>query len=225
MGTPNEIQTRGEQYVSEEPDANAGGLPRTARGIVHEVNNLLTVILGNLELLSMRAEERGEVGEADKVLAEAALGAGEKASALMLRLLASALPDAAEGADLAAILGRLELPLRQALGNDVRLAVPRSETLWRVSAETEALETAILQMTIQAEVGVTIEAANVSGLDTGDQVAISVAAVSWRDQPDFSLAHRLAERCGGRVVIEDISGHEMVVRLLLPRLAERDKAD
>jgi hypothetical protein len=224
MGTSNETRMTGGQHVSEEPGAGVAGFPQTARGIVHEVNNLLTVILGNLELLSIRAEERGEAGEADRALAEAALSAGEDASALLLRLLAWTRPDSADSADLAAMLGRLEQPLRQALGDEVTLLFPPPKALWPVSAETEALESVILQMAIQAGAAVAIEAANVPGVDSGDQVAVSVAAASWREEPDFSLAHALAERCGGRVAIEGIRGREMVVRLFLPRLPEGDRS-
>jgi signal transduction histidine kinase len=162
-------------------------------GIAHDVNNLLTVILGNFEMLAMSAEERGEEGVLDLSLAEAGLRAGESASQLMHRLLAFSRrqPLSPQVIDVAALLSSLEPLLRRTLGEPIALRIGWQDGLWRALVDPAELENAILNLAINARDAMpsggrlTIEAGNVpidrvyaatAGLDrTGDYIMLSVA--------------------------------------------------
>jgi nitrogen-specific signal transduction histidine kinase len=165
-------------------------------GIAHDVNNLLTVIMGNLELLSMRAEERGadnpEEAELDLTLSEAGLRAGESASQLMHRLLAFSRqqPLSPQVVGIAELLNSLEPMMRRTLGEQMTLQMNLPERLWNALVDPSELESAILNLAINAKDAMpnggtlTIEAGNVAidrvyatvaGLDrTGDFIMISV---------------------------------------------------
>jgi len=162
-------------------------------GIAHDVNNLLTVILGNFEMLAMGAEERGEEGAADLGLAEAGRRAGESASALMRRLLTFSRRQALcpRVVDVAALLRSLEPLLQGALGEPVTLRISCPAGLWPALVDPVELENAILNLAINARDAMpsggqlTIEAGNVpvdrvyaalAGIEeVGDYIMLSVA--------------------------------------------------
>jgi signal transduction histidine kinase len=162
-------------------------------GIAHDVNNLLTVILGNFEMLAMSAEERGEDAALDLSLAEAGLRAGESASQLMHRLLAFSRrqPLSPQVVDVAALLSSLEPLLRRTIGEPIVLDIGWQDGLWQALVDPAELENAILNLAINARDAMpsggrlAIEAANVpidrvyaaiAGLDrTGDYIMLSVS--------------------------------------------------
>lgn len=162
-------------------------------GIAHDVNNLLTVILGNFEMLAMSAEERNEDGRADEDMAQAGLRAGESASQLMHRLLAFSRsePVSPQVLDIGEMLKLLEPLLRRSIGEQIALAMNWQPDLWHALVDPTELENAILNLAINARDAMphggrlTIEAANVridqvyaavAGLQrTGDFIVLSVA--------------------------------------------------
>lgn len=169
-----------------------------AGGIAHDVNNLLTVILGNLELLLLRAEDRqrGQPDpspDLDSTLAEAALRAGESASQLMHRLVGFSRRQKpqAQALHLEALLKGLQPLLRRALSEQIGLRLHWPADLWRISAPSSDLESALLNLALNAQDAMpgggrlTIQAANVAvdriyaavaGLQrTGDFVMLCVA--------------------------------------------------
>ncbi|MBN9507599.1 MAG: PAS domain-containing protein [Alphaproteobacteria bacterium] len=121
-------------------------------GIAHDVNNLLTVMLGNFEMIALGAEERGPAGAGDLDLAEAGLRAGESASQLMHRLLAFSRrqPLAPQVVDIAALLASLEPLLRRTMGETVALEIAVARGLWRAVVDPAELETAMLNLAINA---------------------------------------------------------------------------
>jgi signal transduction histidine kinase len=162
-------------------------------GIAHDVNNLLTVILGNLEMLALSAEERGEAGAPDFDLAQAGLRAGANASQLMRRLLAFSRrqPLSPQTVDVGALLTALEPLLRRSVGETAVLGIGIPAGLWRVLVDPAELENALINLAINARDAMpaggqlNIEASNVTvdrvyaavtGLDRcGDFVMISVS--------------------------------------------------
>lgn len=169
-----------------------------AGGIAHDVNNLLTVILGNLEMLALRADDRRSGTpiadpDLDTTLAEAALRAGESASQLMHRLLSFSRrqPQRPQTVRVEALLQDLQPMLRRTLNSQVILSIHWLPGLWAVSVPPSELESALLNLTINAQDampgggGLTIQAENVvvdrvyaavAGLErTGDYVMLCVA--------------------------------------------------
>ena len=158
-------------------------------GIAHDVNNLLTVILGNLELMAMRAEDRlngiAEPDDAepglDLTLAEAGLRAGESASQLMHRLLAFSRrqPLSPQVVAVGELLQSLQPLLRRTLSEQVALRMRWPAELWHALVDPAELESAILNLAINAQDAMpgggtlTIEAANV----TIDRVYAAAAGV------------------------------------------------
>ena len=168
-------------------------------GVAHDVNNLLTVILGNLELLAMRAEDRlAGIPEAleeprlDVALAEAGLRAGESASQLMHRLLAFSRrqPLAPQVVAVGEVLRSLQPLMRRTMSEQVSLRMHWPAGLWHALVDPAELESAILNLSINAQDAMpgggrlNIEASNVvidsvyaavAGLDrTGEYIVIAV---------------------------------------------------
>jgi signal transduction histidine kinase/CheY-like chemotaxis protein len=154
-------------------------------GIAHDVNNMLTVIMGNLELLAMRAEDRqngttadsqgadapdGTGQDLDLALAEAGLRAGESASQLMHRLLVFSrhTPLARRAISVGEQLQGLQPLLRRTLSEQVSLRMHWPPDLWPALADPSELESAIVNLAINAQDAMpgggtlTIEASNVA---------------------------------------------------------------
>lgn len=127
-------------------------LGRLTGGIAHDINNLLTVILGNLEMLAMQAEDSEPPRLDELELLQAGLGAGQTASELMRRLLTFSRRQSLSprALDLAALLAALQPLLRQTLGETVRLHVDCAPDLWAVLADRPGLESVLLNMALNS---------------------------------------------------------------------------
>ena len=169
-------------------------------GIAHDVNNLLTVILGNLELLAMRAEDRlagipdeEEDPRLDLTLAEAGVRAGDSASQLMHRLLAFSRrqPLAPQVVAVGDLLRSLQPLMRGTITEQVSLQMRWPAGLWHALVDPSELESAIINLSMNAQDAMpgggslTIEARNVAadsvyaagaGLErTGDYIMVMVS--------------------------------------------------
>jgi PAS domain S-box-containing protein len=161
---------------------------RLTAGIAHDLNNILTVILGNTELLSRALAAEQELRE----LAEAALAAAESAAELTTRMLAFARrqPLAAEPTDVDAVLARMRAMLVRTLGGRIAIDLVRNGATWPAFANPLQLESAVLNLCVNARDAMpgggrlTIETANVRlgpedpaapGGPTEDHVMIAVS--------------------------------------------------
>jgi PAS domain S-box-containing protein len=118
-------------------------------GIAHDFNNMLAVICGSLELLE---RQLGDSDPKARRLAEAASEGARKAALLTQRLLAFSRrqPLSPEAVDVnGLILGMSDL-LRHSIGPATTLRTRLDPSLWRVHADPNQLENAILNLGLNA---------------------------------------------------------------------------
>lgn len=118
-------------------------------GVAHDFNNLLQVIFGNLEVIR-------RLTPADSVriqrAAEQALNGARQASSLTQRLLAFSRRQPLEPKPLdinAVVVGMSDL-INRSLGETISVEIVRGAGLWRVESDQNALESAILNLAVNA---------------------------------------------------------------------------
>ncbi len=117
-------------------------------GIAHDFNNLLTVVIGNLALAIGRAGENPAVVPP----LQGALQAAERGVALIQRLLAFARKQQLDpqSVDLNRLVADIADLLRRTLGSQIRLAIASFPDLAPARVDTNQLELALLNLTINA---------------------------------------------------------------------------
>jgi PAS domain S-box-containing protein len=148
-------------------------------GIAHDFNNLLTVILGNLEALQRHAAPDSEILRH----AEAAARGAERAATLTQRLLAFSRrqPLEPQPLDLNRLVAGVSDMLRRVLGETTNLEAKLAGGLWRVFADANQIESALLNLAVNARDAMpeggtlTIETAN-ARLEGDTEAADAVAA-------------------------------------------------
>jgi PAS domain S-box-containing protein len=171
---------------------------RLTSGIAHDLNNILTVILGNTELLSQALAAEREL----RTLAEAALKAAESAAELTTRMLAFARrqPLAAKPTDIDALLAGMRSMLGRTLGGGIAIELVDNGPTWPALVDPLQLESALLNLCVNARDAMpeggrlTIETANVrlGAEDTAadpdapaaDHVMIAVSDTGTGMQPE-----------------------------------------
>jgi signal transduction histidine kinase/CheY-like chemotaxis protein len=118
-------------------------------GIAHDFNNMLAVILGNIDLAKRRLAKGA--ANIDQYLNGAQEG-GKRAAALTQRLLAFARqqPLAPEPVDANKLVGGMSELLHRTLGEPVRIETVLTSGLWRIHADPNQLENAILNLAVNA---------------------------------------------------------------------------
>lgn len=117
-------------------------------GIAHDFNNLLMVVMGNLQLVEQLV--KGDERALKRI--RAAIDASEKGSDLTRRMLAFSRQQTLQNKELAVneLLLNMQDMLQQAVSATVDLKIIPAEDLWSVKADKTMLETAILNLTINA---------------------------------------------------------------------------
>jgi len=117
-------------------------------GVAHDLNNMLTVIIGNAEALLDHGTLEAEVRETLQLMLRAAEGSAE----LTNRLLAFARrqPLRPKQVDVNEFVARIEGLLRRALGEQIEIAFAPAGDLWPVSIDPAQLEAATLNLAINA---------------------------------------------------------------------------
>jgi PAS domain S-box-containing protein len=157
-------------------------------GVAHDFNNILTVILGNLELLEAKLG-----APLEQSLVREAMEAAEMGARLTDHLLTFSRRQHLETREIDLnefVLGLIEL-LRRTLGEDVDLSTALAGDLWLTRADAVQVENAVLNLAINARDAmpnggrIVIETRNVRldktavalvpGLRPGDYVSLSVS--------------------------------------------------
>ena len=117
-------------------------------GVAHDFNNMLTVIMGNAEIL---LEQIGE-DDAARQAADTIMRAAEGSADLTSRLLAFArrTPLRPVRLDVLRFVVRIEGLLRRTLGEDVDIQMIPEPGLWEVMIDPSQLEQAILNLSVNA---------------------------------------------------------------------------
>jgi PAS domain S-box-containing protein len=118
-------------------------------GVAHDFNNLLQVIIGNLELLQRNLPETS--GRLQRAALHAMNGA-RRAASLTQRLLAFSRrqPLDPKPLDVNILVSGMSDLLHRTLGEIIALETVRSAGLWRVEADPNELEAAILNLAVNA---------------------------------------------------------------------------
>jgi PAS domain S-box-containing protein len=118
-------------------------------GIAHDFNNMLAVIIGGLNLAKRRLSQ-GE-SNIDRLI-DGAIDGANRAATLTQRLLAFSRqqPLAPEVMDLNKMIGGMRDLLDRSLGELTQLEAVLAAGLWRVKADTAQLESAILNLAVNA---------------------------------------------------------------------------
>ncbi|SDG58549.1 PAS domain S-box-containing protein [Pelagibacterium luteolum] len=166
-------------------------------GIAHDFNNLLTVILGNAELLCDVLES----GQQPRLLAEMISTAAERGAELTSRLLAFGRKQPLQPSllDLCSLVSRMEAMLARTLGEHIEIKVAGPVELWAVEIDPTLMESAILNLAINARDAMTdggsltIELANTTfdvqqaaaeDVAPGQYVAVTVSDTGHGIAPD-----------------------------------------
>ena len=119
-------------------------------GLAHDFYNLLAGVIGSLELLSVRLQQ-GRTGDLERYI-HSALTSANRATALTHRLLAFSRRQTLDPSptDLNALIeGMMEL-LQRTIGPLVSYSTQLSDDLWLTLCDTNQLENALLNLTINA---------------------------------------------------------------------------
>jgi signal transduction histidine kinase len=183
----NQIESRKEVEAKLRQAQKMEAVGQLTGGIAHDFNNLLTVIIGNL------AAARGDLAEGRTPAADRmdhALAAAERAATLTKRLLAFARrqPLRPSRVEVASMLDNVAGILRPTVGPNIEVALEVAPGAWRLRADENQLENAILNLAVNARDAlksggrIDISARNVAGgvttqdgqIRDGDFVAIEV---------------------------------------------------
>jgi PAS domain S-box-containing protein len=154
-----------EQFVVSQKMEAVGQL---SGGIAHDFNNLLMIVMGNLEIAQRQTKKLSGVGNLERVLNNAMRGA-QRAAALTSRLLAFSRRQALDPKPLDVtkfITGAVEF-LQRSLGETIDIEAVGSAGLWKIEADPNHLESALVDLAINARDAMprggklTVEASNV----------------------------------------------------------------
>jgi signal transduction histidine kinase/DNA-binding response OmpR family regulator len=121
-------------------------------GVAHDFNNLLTVVTGNIDMATRALDAAGVADARSRRALENAMKGAERAAALTQRLLAFSRrqPLAPKPLDVDKLVQGMSDLLNRSLGETIGLEIVTSPGLWRVEADPNQLESALLNLAVNA---------------------------------------------------------------------------
>jgi len=213
-------------------------LARLAAGLAHDFNNVLTVVIGNNELLAEHLAQ----DETGRVLADVSLAAARAGAELTRLLLASSGSPAQRLSEFCAAdcVQDLRGLIERSLGTGIALRIATDADPWHVRADRAQLAHALLNLALNARDAMpeggrlTIEVRNVAAhsqvmiavSDTGSGIPADIVErvfepffTTKRSGSGLGLAmvRDFVRQAGGEVEIASRAGAGTTVRLTLPR--------
>ncbi len=149
-------------------------------GVAHDFNNLLMVVLGNLQLVEQLV--KGDERILKRI--NAAYEAAERGSELTKRMLAFSRQQTLQNrnVDVNTLLNKMRGMLEHAVGATINLAMIPVEEIWPIRADATMLETAILNLCINARDAMKPKGGDLT-IETFNRTLDSVAADDMEDVP------------------------------------------
>ncbi len=145
-------------------------------GIAHDFNNLLTGIIGGINLVRRRID-RGDLNDVGRIM-DAVEASSSRAASLTQRMLAFSRlqPLDFRAVDVNELIQTVGDVLSRSIGENIKLTVDAQDGLWSADTDPSQLETAILNLVINAR----------DAMPDGGQVILKTANRTIEDQTDRS---------------------------------------
>lgn len=142
------LLARGEMEAQLNQISKMEAIGQLTGGIAHDFNNLLTVVLGNAEALTDELGKHPELREMAEIVTNAALRGAE----LTNRLLAFARKQTLKPRvmDVSQLVQGMDSLLRRTLPESIAIEIVRSGGLWKTEVDPGQLESAILNLALNA---------------------------------------------------------------------------
>jgi PAS domain S-box-containing protein len=117
-------------------------------GLAHDLNNILGVVIGNLDLVHLKLKDRPAESELLENAMAAALRGGELNRALLAFARRQSLQP--EAIDARGLLGGMFTLIERTLGSNISVEMKPAARLWPVKADPAQLEAAVLNLCVNA---------------------------------------------------------------------------
>ena len=205
-------------------------------GIVHDFNNILTVVCGTIEMLAEAVADRPELAAIAEMIDQAATRGADLTAHLLA--FAHGQPSQPCDVDVNSLLRDAARLLRPTLGEQIEIDMAPSADIWLALVDPRQLMTAILHLAIDARdampqggrlsfstANALLAESDVSGLGAGDYVVITVGVcghgISAGDPArifvDLSVAGDCIGPSGGHIERCSEARPGATVRIYLPR--------
>jgi CheY-like chemotaxis protein len=210
-------------------------------GVVHDFNNILTVIIGTIEILAEGVADRPRLAAVAGLIAEAAARGADLTSYLLA--FARGQPSPPREIDLNALLVEAARLLRPTLGEQIELDTVLATDVPSAFVDASQLMTALLNIAITArdampeggklsfETRAAVGAGSCSDdggiVAAADHVVIAAHAAGYRISAEhlerafgnLAATADFITRCGGHIKLRGESGRGALVEIWLPRAA------
>jgi CheY-like chemotaxis protein len=214
-------------------------------GVVHDFNNILTVIIGMIEILSESVAGRPQLAAVAGLIAEAADRGANLTSHLMA--FARGQPSQPREVDVNALLVEAARLLRPTLGEQIEIDTVLAADVSPAWIDPSQLMTAILHLAIVARdampeggklalmTGSSIAGDNDAGVAAADHVVAAVNFCGFGIAADrkppalvaLGMADDIIKRCNGHIEVRGGAGHAISIEIHLPKAkaAARSRAE